>query len=80
MRELADGAVVRVASPRAGFWANDLKCALLRWPGVHDLTLLGMQNVASAVASLKPLTTSSLAGLTSLTFREVFQPGSVRKG
>ncbi|KAG1679526.1 hypothetical protein FOA52_011127 [Chlamydomonas sp. UWO 241] len=65
-RSLVDGAVQVVASPSSGASADDLASALLRWPAVRDLTLL---NVTGA-ADLAPLSTASLAGLTSLTVRE----------
>ncbi|KAG1679525.1 hypothetical protein FOA52_011126 [Chlamydomonas sp. UWO 241] len=65
-RSLVDGAVQVVASPSSGASAIDLASALLRWPAVRDLTLL---NVSDA-ASLAPLSTASLARLTSLTVRE----------
>ncbi|KAG1673103.1 hypothetical protein FOA52_013173 [Chlamydomonas sp. UWO 241] len=66
MRSLVDGAVQVVASPRSGASAIDLTSALLRWPGVRDLTLLHV----SSATDLTPLSTASLAGLTSLTVRQ----------
>jgi hypothetical protein len=67
MRSQVDGSITRVASPRQGFVAADLTIALLAWPALRHLTLL---NVGSG-ADLAPLSTASLAGLTSLTVREV---------
>jgi hypothetical protein len=66
MRSLVDGAVQVVASPRSGASANDLRFALLRWPAVRDLTMFNVRGAAD----LSPLSTASLAGLTSLTVRE----------
>jgi hypothetical protein len=66
MRAQVDERVEVVASP-LGFSAGDLKRALLRWPSTRDLTLL---NVSSAYVLL-PLSTASLARLTSLTVRQV---------
>ncbi|KAG1664750.1 hypothetical protein FOA52_004758 [Chlamydomonas sp. UWO 241] len=63
LRSHVDG-LVRVAMG-VGFSAQQLSAALIRWPHVHDLTLMGITG-----ASLRPLTTASLAGLTSLTLRE----------
>ncbi|KAG1679522.1 hypothetical protein FOA52_011123 [Chlamydomonas sp. UWO 241] len=71
MRSLVDGAVQVVASPSSGASANDLASALLRWPAVRILTLLGV----SGATDLSPLSTASLAGLTSLTVsQEVTYP------
>ncbi|KAG1669967.1 hypothetical protein FOA52_016228 [Chlamydomonas sp. UWO 241] len=72
MRNQVDGAVQVVVGPRLGANANQLRSVLLRWPGVRDLTLL---DVGSA-SSLAPLSTASLAGLTTLTVRELLGPGS----
>jgi hypothetical protein len=66
IRLAVDGAVVAVASPAEGFSKEGLSRALALFPGVRDLTLL-----RSEPSSLAPLTTASLAGLTSLTVREV---------
>ncbi|KAG1679520.1 hypothetical protein FOA52_011121 [Chlamydomonas sp. UWO 241] len=63
IRSLVDGAVQVVSTPSSGASANDLASALLRWPALRDLTLL---NVSDST-DLSPLTTASLAGLTSLT-------------
>jgi hypothetical protein len=46
---------------------DELSRSLVRSPGVRDLTLLGVSNGLTLV----PLTTASLAGLKSLTVREV---------
>ncbi|KAG1663801.1 hypothetical protein FOA52_004359 [Chlamydomonas sp. UWO 241] len=51
---------------RAGFTADELKSALLRWPGVRFLALLGVSDASNPV----PLATASLTGLKSLTVRE----------
>jgi hypothetical protein len=67
MRNQVDGAVKVVVGPSLGANANQLRSALLRWPGVRDLTLLDV----GCAASLAPLSTASLAGLTILTVREV---------
>jgi hypothetical protein len=67
LRDQVDACIEVVASPEAGFTAEQLESALLRWPGVVDLTLL----CVSSASSLVPLATSSLAGLKSLTVREV---------
>ncbi|KAG1679540.1 hypothetical protein FOA52_011142 [Chlamydomonas sp. UWO 241] len=66
MRSLVDGAVKVVSSPSTGATANDLSSALLRWPGVRDLTLLDVR-----ATDLSPLSTTSLASLTSQTVRQV---------
>ncbi|KAG1679521.1 hypothetical protein FOA52_011122 [Chlamydomonas sp. UWO 241] len=66
MRSLVDGAVQVVASPSSGASAPDLAAALRRWPAVRDLTLLNV----SGATDLSPLSTATLAGLTSLTVRE----------
>jgi hypothetical protein len=50
----------------AGPSAAELAAALRRWPGITDLTLLGVCNAASTLA---PLATASLKRLTSLTLR-----------
>jgi hypothetical protein len=67
MRSQVDGAVEVhvVTSPSSG--AYDLAAALLRWPAMRELTLLNV----SVATDLAPLSTASLAGLTSLTVREV---------
>lgn len=64
LRALVDGNVA-VVVPRSRFTGEELRCALLRWPRVHELELLG-----AAVDTLKPLSTSTCKGLTSLTIRE----------
>ncbi|KAG1668762.1 hypothetical protein FOA52_006015 [Chlamydomonas sp. UWO 241] len=74
MRSLVVVAVQVVASPGSGASANDLQSALLRWPHVVDLTLL---NVGSA-SDLAPLSTATLAGLTSLTVRQARPPAGVQ--
>ncbi|KAG1676976.1 hypothetical protein FOA52_014853 [Chlamydomonas sp. UWO 241] len=56
MRALVDGCIKVVASP-ASFTAAGLATALLNWPAVRDLTLLGVGD-ASVLA---PLSTVSLA-------------------
>jgi hypothetical protein len=66
MRSQVDAAVQVVASPSSGASTKDLASALLRWPAVRELTLL---NVGDAT-TLAPLSTASLAGLTSLTVRQ----------
>jgi hypothetical protein len=73
MRSLVDASVEVVASPGLGFSAAELTAALVRWPGVRDLTLLAVSDagVMSGAAQLQPLATASLAGLTSLTVRQV---------
>jgi hypothetical protein len=67
MRSQVDGSITRVASRSSGVSAAKLTRALVRWPGMVDLTLL---NVSSA-SVLQPLATASLARLTSLAVREV---------
>jgi hypothetical protein len=79
MRRHVDAAIEVVASPRAwfsrrpvdrtsaGFSAAELTAALARWPSVRDLTLLGVIDASD----VQPLATASLAGLTSLTVRQV---------
>jgi hypothetical protein len=76
MRSLVDGAVQVVASPSSGASANDLRSALLRWPAVRDLTLLNVIDTTD----LSPLSTATIAGLTSLTVREVGGEGAMRMG
>jgi hypothetical protein len=73
MRSQVDGSIKVVASPASGFSPDSLTAALVRWPAVRDLTLLAVTGAASwhAQASLQPLATASLAGLTSLTVRQV---------
>ncbi|KAG1677325.1 hypothetical protein FOA52_010704 [Chlamydomonas sp. UWO 241] len=70
MRWQVDGSIKLVATPSSGFSAGQLVCALSRWPGVRDLSLLG----GSGASDLAPLATTSLAGLTSLTVRQVWAP------
>ncbi|KAG1672420.1 hypothetical protein FOA52_013205 [Chlamydomonas sp. UWO 241] len=71
MRRLVDGSVVVVASPNVGISAAvELASALVRWPGVRHLTLLGVIN---AEHNLLPLNT--LTRLTSLTVHEGEVPG-----
>jgi hypothetical protein len=67
MRSQVDAAVEVVASPSHGASANQLRSALLRWPAVRELTLLNVRDAAA----LAPLSMASLAGLTSLTVRQV---------
>jgi hypothetical protein len=67
MRRQVDGSVQVVASPACGFSATQLSHALAMWPGVKHLTLLGM----SDERDLQPLATTAVAGLRSLTIREV---------
>jgi hypothetical protein len=78
MRDQVDGCIEVVASPEEGFTGADLSRALLRWPRVRDLALLNVGKAAvdipwtaAARGQLQPLSTASLAGLTSLTIREV---------
>ncbi|KAG1679527.1 hypothetical protein FOA52_011128 [Chlamydomonas sp. UWO 241] len=66
MCSLVDGAVQVVSSPRSGASAGDLASALLRWPAVEGLTLLCVRGAID----MSPLSTATLAGLTSLTVRE----------
>ncbi|KAG1664764.1 hypothetical protein FOA52_013616 [Chlamydomonas sp. UWO 241] len=66
MRNQLDSAIAVVTSSEAGFTAEHLKSALVRWPNATHLALLGV----SSAADLAPLTTASLAGLTSLTIRK----------
>ncbi|KAG1655906.1 hypothetical protein FOA52_009848 [Chlamydomonas sp. UWO 241] len=66
MRSQVDASIKVVASPVSGFSADVLSAALVRWSGMHDLTLLAV----SDDADLEPLATASLAGLTSLTVRQ----------
>ncbi|KAG1656433.1 hypothetical protein FOA52_006975 [Chlamydomonas sp. UWO 241] len=66
MRIQVDASIKVVASPVSGFSADALSAALVRWSGMHDLTLLGV----SGTADLVPLATASLAGLRRLTMRE----------
>jgi hypothetical protein len=67
MRSQVDGSIKVVASPASGCSADSLSAALVCWPAVRDLTLLAV----SDASELQPLATSSLAGLTSLTVRQV---------
>jgi hypothetical protein len=68
MRDQVDATVEVVQSPSSGtLQAGDLASVLVRWPAVRELTLF---NVDSA-DELAPLSTASLAGLTSLTLRQV---------
>jgi hypothetical protein len=66
LRGLVDGAIEVVASPIEGFSAPELTTALRLWHGVTHLTLLGVSS-----DNLQPLATATLAGLTSLTVRQV---------
>ncbi|KAG1671991.1 hypothetical protein FOA52_013364 [Chlamydomonas sp. UWO 241] len=72
MRQLVDGYVEVVASPRTGLSDTvELTTALRRWPRIHDLALL---NVSNAAATLQPLATATLSRLTNLTVREALAP------
>jgi hypothetical protein len=62
-----DGSITAVTSPAGGVSPEELIAALVKCPRVHDLTLL---HVAST-SELAPLATTSLAGLKSLTVRQV---------
>ncbi|KAG1661155.1 hypothetical protein FOA52_002530 [Chlamydomonas sp. UWO 241] len=66
MRKQVDPCVAFVSSPEAGFTAEQLESALVRWPRMVALSLLGV----SSGEALRPLSTASLAGLKSLTVRE----------
>ncbi|KAG1654773.1 hypothetical protein FOA52_008347 [Chlamydomonas sp. UWO 241] len=66
MHDQVDAAVTALASPEAGFTADELSRALVRWPGVRDLALLGVCDVVCML----PLSTTSLPRLTRLTIRE----------
>ncbi|KAG1676123.1 hypothetical protein FOA52_004963 [Chlamydomonas sp. UWO 241] len=66
MHDQVDAAVTALASPEAGFTADELSRAMVRWPGVRDLALLGVRGVACML----PLSTTSLPRLTRLTIRE----------
>ncbi|KAG1670670.1 hypothetical protein FOA52_010945 [Chlamydomonas sp. UWO 241] len=66
MRSQVDASIKVVTSPSSRFSAAQLIHALSNWPGVRDLTLLGV----SGDSDLQPLATVSLAGLTSLTVRQ----------
>ncbi|KAG1669883.1 hypothetical protein FOA52_002409 [Chlamydomonas sp. UWO 241] len=72
---LVDEAVAVVASPSLGFvlTAEAVSSALQRWPGVKDLTLLGL-DTDSAAATLAPLATADLGRLASLTLRQSYAP------
>jgi hypothetical protein len=67
MRAQVDGSIVVVASPASGASAGELVSALVRWPRVKDLTLLGVRGGSP----LLPLSTATLGGLERLTVREV---------
>ncbi|KAG1666567.1 hypothetical protein FOA52_000534 [Chlamydomonas sp. UWO 241] len=67
MRGQVDGSIKVVASPATGFSAVALSAALRLWPRTRELTLLGV----SDTSVLAPLATASLAGLTSLTVRQM---------
>jgi hypothetical protein len=71
MRSQVDASIEVVASPSSGFTAAELTAVLLRWPSVRDLTLLAVSG-----AELAPLATASVAGLTSLTVRQVGRMGA----
>jgi hypothetical protein len=77
MRSQVDGAITRVGSPSSGFSAADLTTALRLWPGVRDLTLLGVQG--QDASNLQPLATASLAGLTTLSIRQVGSRSPTRR-
>ncbi|KAG1671133.1 hypothetical protein FOA52_005385 [Chlamydomonas sp. UWO 241] len=66
MRKLVDGSIKVVSSPASGASAGELARALVRWPRVKDLTLLGVRGGSS----LQALSTATLPGLESLTVRE----------
>ncbi|KAG1659809.1 hypothetical protein FOA52_002145 [Chlamydomonas sp. UWO 241] len=70
MRSLVDASIEALSSPASGFSPDALTAALVRWSGVHDLTLLKV----SSTADLVPLATASLSGLTNLTVRQVPPP------
>jgi hypothetical protein len=79
MRSQVDGAVQVLSSPSSGASAYALCLALMRFPGVVDLTLLHVSD-ASAPAPLSTArlyASSSLAGLTRLTVRQVGAWGSM---
>ncbi|KAG1661098.1 hypothetical protein FOA52_012087 [Chlamydomonas sp. UWO 241] len=69
MRSQVDGSITR-ASRSSGVSAAKLTRALVRWPGIVDLTLM---NVRSG-SDLRPLCTASLACLTSLAVRQAVMP------
>ncbi|KAG1662169.1 hypothetical protein FOA52_006388 [Chlamydomonas sp. UWO 241] len=66
MRSQVDASIKVVASPVSGTSPDALIAALVRWPGMHDLTLFAVRSADD----LAPLATASLAGLTSLTMRQ----------
>ncbi|KAG1653894.1 hypothetical protein FOA52_013777 [Chlamydomonas sp. UWO 241] len=67
-----DASIEVVASPVSGSSPDALSAALVRWSGMHDLTLLAVKD-----ADLVPLATASLAGLTSLTVRQADPDGDL---
>ncbi|KAG1680181.1 hypothetical protein FOA52_000294 [Chlamydomonas sp. UWO 241] len=66
MRRQVDGAVAVVSSPASGFSAAKLAAALARWHAVRHLTLLAV----TKASDLKPLATTPLSRLESLTIRQ----------
>jgi hypothetical protein len=62
-----DGSIETVASPASGFSDISLSATLVKFPRVHNLTLLRV----GSTSDLAPLATTSLAGLKSLTVRQV---------
>jgi hypothetical protein len=65
-----EGSIGAVTSPASGFSSDDLTHALAtmaRCPGLRDLTLINV----SGGSGMQPLATASLAGVTSLTMRQV---------
>ena len=73
MRSQVDASIEIVASPASGLSPDSLTHALSTWPAVRDLTLLAVRYTSDLV----PLATTSVAGLTSLTVRQV---GCTRMG
>jgi hypothetical protein len=68
-----DACITIVASDEYEFTGDQLRRALLRWPAVTELTLFGLTDEANdaAVDMLRPLSTSTVTGLTILVIREV---------
>ncbi|KAG1673876.1 hypothetical protein FOA52_012901 [Chlamydomonas sp. UWO 241] len=73
MRSQVDASIVVVASPASGFSPVALSAALVRWGGMHDLTLL-----AASGTDLAPLATATLAGLTNVTVRQANAGAALR--
>ncbi|KAG1669914.1 hypothetical protein FOA52_002440 [Chlamydomonas sp. UWO 241] len=69
MRNQLDAAITFVSSPESGFFVEGLRRSLMLWPRVRDLTLLNVSD--PRVDTLQPLSMTSLAGLTSLTIRQM---------